>query len=214
MISIYNELYNIYSIIKKIKMNFSSEIDHQEHKSGELTRRGLFLGSSSLGLLIGFGFSSSSKSIAKEGIVDLNHYVQVFRDGKISIIVPGAEIGQGIFSTLPMIIAEEMDADWDNIHIRQAIANPMYGNPNKEGRQTIGNSDSIIGYYEVLRKIGAAARYLLLEAATKVMKNTHKDLIVEKSRIFDKNTSINNATDNTSSFPRNLESFWIPFISL
>jgi len=188
MISIYNELYNIYSIIKKIKMNFSSEIDHQEHKNGELTRRGLFLASSSLGLLIGFGFSSSSKSIAKEDIVDLNHYVQVFRDGKISIIVPGAEIGQGIFSTLPMIIAEEMDADWDNIHIRQAIANPMYGNPNKEGRQTIGNSDSIIGYYEVLRKIGAAARYLLLEAATKVMKNTHKDLIVEKSRIFDKNT--------------------------
>ena len=172
-------------------MNFSSEIDHQIDINTGLSRRGLFLSSSSLGLLIGFGFSSNSKPQAREGFVDLNHYVQVFRNGTISIIVPGAEIGQGIFSTLPMIIAEEMDADWDNIHIRQAIASPMYGNPNKEGRQTIGNSDSIIGYYEVLRKIGAAARYMLIEAAAKNMNTTKEDLIIEKSIIFDKNTGEN-----------------------
>ena len=53
------------------------------------------------------------------------------------------------------------------------------------------NSDSIIGYYEVLRKIGAAARYMLIEAAAKNMNTAKEDLIIEKSIIFDKNTGEN-----------------------
>ena len=79
-------------------------------------------------------------------------------DNRVSIVVPGVEIGQGVYTTLPKIVAEEMDADWDLVEVRLATANPAYGNPAKEGRQSTGGSDATRGYYDVLRKSGAAAK--------------------------------------------------------
>ena len=166
---------------------------------GKWTRRGVLsagvLGGT--GLVIGIAVRPGNPTetvghlVAGEGENLLHIYLKIDSENRATAILPHSEMGQGAQTALTQMLAEEMDADWDNIHIRQAIASPMYGNPNKEGRQTIGNSDSIIGYYEVLRKIGAAARYMLIEAAAKNMNTAKEDLIIEKSIIFDKNTGEN-----------------------
>ncbi len=113
----------------------------------------------------------------------MNAFVQVTPENRVSIVVPGAEIGQGVYTSLPKVVAEEMDADWDLVEVRLATANPAYGNPNKDGRQSTGGSDAVMGYYEVLRKTGAAAKDLLVRAAAEALSVDADDLTVDRSVI-------------------------------
>jgi isoquinoline 1-oxidoreductase subunit beta len=96
---------------------------------------------------------------------DFGVYLRISADGATSIVVPAAELGQGVYTTLPKIVAEELDADWSRTEVRLAAADPAYGNPDKKGLQSTGNSDSVAGYYTALREVGASARDLLVRAA-------------------------------------------------
>lgn len=134
--------------------------------TAKLSRRSFFVTSAAAGgLVLGMRLSPSQAAISEESKTELNAFVQVMPDSRVSIVVPGVEIGQGVYTTLPKIVAEEMDADWDLVEVRLATANPAYGNPAKEGRQSTGGSDATRGYYEVLRKMGAAAKDMLVRAA-------------------------------------------------
>src|SRR5207244_218127 len=80
-------------------------------------------------------------------------------DGKITVMVARSEMGQGVRTALPMILAEELEADWKQIEIEQAGASTLFGD------QSTGGSASIKTTWDPMRKAGAAAREMLISAA-------------------------------------------------
>src|ERR1700675_2035968 len=88
-----------------------------------------------------------------------NAYLHIAPDGKITVVVARSEMGQGVRTSLPMILAEELDADWKQIGIEQAGASTLFGD------QTTGGSASVRTTWDPMRKAGAAAREMLISAA-------------------------------------------------
>ena len=109
------------------------------------------------GLVIGFylphGDDSNRHSFSP------NAYLRITPDNKITIVVARSEMGQGVRTALPMILAEELEADWKQIEIEQAGASTLYGD------QTTGGSASIRTTWDPMRKAGAIAREMLISAA-------------------------------------------------
>ncbi|NDE01021.1 MAG: xanthine dehydrogenase family protein molybdopterin-binding subunit [Gammaproteobacteria bacterium] len=110
-------------------------------------------------------------------------YVEILEGGEVRIVSPQTEIGQGIFDTLAMIIADEMDADWDRVTVVLPHANLAFANPANQ-RQRIGGSDSIVAYREPLRQVGAAAREMLITAAATRWNVAPETLTTERSRVL------------------------------
>src|SRR5215469_18800461 len=94
----------------------------------------------------------------------LNAWVRVSSDDQVTIVVSQAEMGQGIMSTLPLVLAEELGADWDRVHLEMSPAAEAYRNP-RINWQFTGNSESTTGFFELLRTMGATARTMLEQAA-------------------------------------------------
>jgi isoquinoline 1-oxidoreductase beta subunit len=88
-----------------------------------------------------------------------NAFVAIAPDGTTTIWVPKSEMGQGVQTALPMIVAEELEADWTTVRVVQADLDKKYGD------QTTGSSESVRGSYQPLRQTGAAARAMLIAAA-------------------------------------------------
>ena len=93
----------------------------------------------------------------------VNAYVSLARDGRVFIQSPATEMGQGSLTSLPLIVAEEMDADWDSVVIVPAPPNDaVYGNPGFGGLQYTAGSVAVQGYFTHLRKFGAQVRQVLI----------------------------------------------------
>ena len=125
-----------------------------------LSRRA-FLGTSAAagaGLVIGFYLPSRALAEAEAGFSP-NAYLTIAFDGKITIVVARSEMGQGVRTSLPMILAEELEADWKQIAIEQAGASTLFGD------QTTGGSASVRTTWDPMRKAGAQAREMLISAA-------------------------------------------------
>ncbi|MEM7704298.1 MAG: molybdopterin cofactor-binding domain-containing protein [Pseudomonadota bacterium] len=133
----------------------------------ELSRRGFLrsAGAATGGLLLGVLAPAGRAAALDDEHAELSAYIQIAKDGEISIVVPGAELGQGVYTTLPKIVAEELEADWERVVVRLATADKRFGNPRKKMRQSTGGSDAVMGYFDALRKTGAAARDMLINAA-------------------------------------------------
>ena len=86
-------------------------------------------------------------------------YLGIEPDGTVFIIAHRSEMGTGIRTTLPMVAADELDADWSRVRIEQAIGDPKYGDQNTDG------SRSMRDFYQVFRVAGATARTMLVSAA-------------------------------------------------
>lgn len=113
------------------------------------------------GLVLGFNFlSSCSSEQSSSQLIDLNAFVKIDTNGQITIMNPNPEIGQGVKTALPMLVAEELDVDWKDIHIEQAGLDT-----NKYTRQIAGGSGSVRESWESFRKVGATARQMLINAA-------------------------------------------------
>jgi isoquinoline 1-oxidoreductase beta subunit len=97
-----------------------------------------------------------------------NIWLHIGTDGRITIASPAAELGQGSFTTLPVIIAEELDADWSKVSIVQPPTwdAKKYGNPGYGQRLSTTSSASIHGYFKAMRIAGAQARRILLDAVS------------------------------------------------
>jgi|HubBroStandDraft_4_1064222.scaffolds.fasta_scaffold00764_8 isoquinoline 1-oxidoreductase beta subunit len=108
------------------------------------------------GLVIGFYLPHGGRG---EEIFSPNSYVRITPDNKITIVVARSEMGQGVRTALPMILAEELEADWQQIEIEQAGASTLYGD------QTTGGSASVRTTWDPMRKAGAVAREMLISAA-------------------------------------------------
>src|SRR5437016_9533187 len=88
-----------------------------------------------------------------------NAWLEVSQDGTVKIWCGKSEIGQGVRTALPMIVAEELSCDWRRVQVVQADLDPKYGD------QLTGGSLSVRTSYQSLRKAGAAAREMLISAA-------------------------------------------------
>ncbi|MEZ4885664.1 MAG: xanthine dehydrogenase family protein molybdopterin-binding subunit [Chitinophagales bacterium] len=137
-----------------------------------------FLKSSTLagsGLILGFNLFNActsptnpkaaiitKKELFPEDWSDINAFIKIATDGTITIMSPNPEIGQGVKTSMPMIVAEELDADWFKVLIEQAPLNTDWYE-----RQVAGGSQSIRQGWESLRKAGATARQMLVETAAK-----------------------------------------------
>ena len=108
------------------------------------------------GLVVGFYLHGGRST--KE-VFSPNAYLRITPDNKITIVVARSEMGQGVRTALPMILAEELEADWKQIEIEQAGASTLYGD------QTTGGSASVKTTWDPMRKAGAAAREMLISAA-------------------------------------------------
>jgi isoquinoline 1-oxidoreductase beta subunit len=98
----------------------------------------------------------------------LSPWVSIATDGTISIMSPATEMGQGSTTSLPLIIAEEMDADWNKVAIVPApVVEKIYGNPGFGGLMYTAGSNAVRSYYKPLRIFGAQVRHVLLENAAK-----------------------------------------------
>src|SRR3954471_7423248 len=111
----------------------------------------------SAGLVLGFQLPRSAK--AAGAAQPLGTFVEVGTDGIVTIYVSKSDMGQGVRTALPMIVAEEMDADWKHVRIRQADLDKKYG------RQGTGGSGSVRTMWTPLRQAGASARAMLVAAA-------------------------------------------------
>jgi isoquinoline 1-oxidoreductase beta subunit len=96
--------------------------------------------------------------------IGLNPFVRISPDETVTILIPKSEMGQGAYTALAMIVAEELEADWKRIRVEAAPARKGYEDPGM-GIQVTGGSTSVRNMCEPLRKAGAAARETLVQAA-------------------------------------------------
>ncbi|HEX4783241.1 MAG TPA: molybdopterin cofactor-binding domain-containing protein, partial [Candidatus Sulfotelmatobacter sp.] len=124
-----------------------------------LSRREFVTAGVAAGAGLVIGFYLPHKSSSQSETFSPNAYLRITPDNKITIVVARSEMGQGVRTALPMILAEELEADWKQIAIEQAGASTLFGD------QTTGGSASIRTTWDPMRKAGAAAREMLISAA-------------------------------------------------
>lgn len=142
-------------------------------------------------LLIGFDpfrssasvFSLNKNSSAGPGdiLFQPNAYLRIGADGIVTIMAPNPEIGQGVKTSLPLLVAEELDVDWNSIKVEQAGLSKSFT------RQVAGGSGSVRASWKSFRTAGATARRMLVEAAAATWNvpaeecNTEKGFVIHKS---------------------------------
>ena len=131
-----------------------------------ITRRG-FLGGTAAGLAISFYVPDVARAIPQEMTGPLpppNAFVRIGTDDTVTVVLAHSEMGQGMWTGLAMLIAEELDADWSKVRAEHAPAATVFGHPSM-GLQMTGGSSSIRGEFERYRTVGAMARDMLVRAA-------------------------------------------------
>jgi len=145
------------------------------------TTRRLFLTTGVLaggGLLLGFGLSSCARKNSAGTVRPVTDYVAIASDGTITLTAKNPEIGQGIKTSLPMLIAEELDVDWADVRIETAEADAK-----RFGEQFAGGSMATPLEYMPMRQVGAAARWLLIEAAARRLKASHEAFSTKRGKV-------------------------------
>jgi len=119
------------------------------------------------GILIGFNFVAACKEavtppvdIAQLNFNDFNAFIRIADNGYVTIFSPNPEIGQGVKTSMPMIIAEELDVPWEHVNVAQGLLDTK-----NYQRQVAGGSQSIRFGWDALRQTGATARQMLVNAA-------------------------------------------------
>jgi isoquinoline 1-oxidoreductase beta subunit len=128
----------------------------------KISRRAFMGGAAGLSFGFAVGLPKSAEAQAAQG--RLNAYVSIATDGTITIQQPVAEMGQGISTGLPLIVAEELDADWSKVRVVQSPIDPAYHHPIFKAQYVVA-SISTLGYWTPLRMAGAQARKVLVDAA-------------------------------------------------
>jgi isoquinoline 1-oxidoreductase subunit beta len=110
---------------------------------------------------------TSDKAEAADDAFVPNAFIRIERDGQIVLTMPYVEMGQGTYTSIPMLIAEELEVDLKQVRLEHAPPNEkLYANP-LLGVQATGNSNATRGVWERLRRAGATARTMLVSAAAK-----------------------------------------------
>ena len=134
------------------------------------------------GMLISFSLFDmpAEAKVSEEMVFAPNAYIKITADGSIVLLAPNPEIGQGVKTSLPMIVAEELGVDWKKIKVELA---PL---DTRMGRQTAGGSGSVRGRFTELRTVGATAREMLTTAAAKTWNVPVTECNVENGEVIHK----------------------------
>jgi isoquinoline 1-oxidoreductase beta subunit len=148
-----------------------------------VSRRQIMIGAAGLSFSITLGCRVDAAEIASERSGQaLTPWVSIAPDGTITIMSAATEMGQGSMTSLPLIIAEELDADWSKVKIVPApVIEKIYGNPGFGGMMYTAGSNAVRSYYDNLRLFGAQARRVLLENAAKKLNVSVDELTTEPS---------------------------------
>jgi isoquinoline 1-oxidoreductase beta subunit len=142
--------------------------DDKEDQKGLSRRTFLITGvAAGGGLMLGVCFTRSRGAKAQTGeeTFEPNAFVRIQPDGSITLVMPQVEMGQGTYTSMSMLIAEELEVELDEVGLEAAPPNDkLYKNP-LIGFQVTGGSTSVPGFWEPLRRAGATARVMLIEAA-------------------------------------------------
>ena len=140
------------------------------------------------GLLIGFHFSGikalASPQTAAAASFMPNAFVRIGTDERVTVIVNHSEMGQGVYTSLPMLLAEELDADWSKVGYESAPVDAKYNHP-AFGMQITGGSSSVWSGLDQFRQAGAAARAMLVAAAAQQWNTDVANCRTELGAVYD-----------------------------
>lgn len=158
---------------------------NQHIKSFEkaLSRRQVMIGAAGLTFSVALGGRADAAVLAGERTgPTLSPWVSIAPDGTITIMSAATEMGQGSMTSLPLIIAEELDADWNKVRIVPAPPlDAIYGNPGFGGMMYTAGSNAVTSYYTPLRTMGAQVRRVLLDNAARKFGVPIEELTTEPS---------------------------------
>ena len=140
------------------------------------------------GLLIGFylpGVSALGSAQQSANTFTPNAFVRIGTDERVTVIVNHSEMGQGVYTSLPMLLAEELDADWTKVGFESAPVDPRYNHP-AFGMQMTGGSSSVWSGLEQFRQAGGAARAMLIAAAAQQWNTDATTCRTDSGAVFDR----------------------------
>jgi isoquinoline 1-oxidoreductase beta subunit len=142
------------------------------------------------GLMIGgylpTALGRSADTLDAAGSFEPNIWLKVNSDDTVRIMLTQLEMGQGVMTSMPMLVAEELDMDWAKIKTEWTPADARYGNPNFGGQQLTAGSNSVRGMWKILRTAGATARVMLVTAAAQTWSVPANTLTTEKGEVVHK----------------------------
>lgn len=174
-----------------MKMLMTSATDEAANETSLNSRRDFLKLSATAaiggGLLLGFGLPVAA-AISDQNVAGApfapNAFLRIGRDGKVSFVMPFIEMGQGTYTSIPMLIAEELEVDVDQVVIEHSPPdNKVYANP-LVGIQITGGSTSVRASWEWMRKAGASARVMLVSAAAAQWKVAPESCRAEKGVVI------------------------------
>jgi isoquinoline 1-oxidoreductase beta subunit len=165
---------------------YLQDLERARFEAAKVSRRNFIkiTGLAGGGLVLAMGLGSTAqKALAQAkpaaASFDANPFVQIKTDGTVVLFAKNPEVGQGVKTSLPMIVAEELDADWTKVHVEQAVIDiKLYG------PQVAGGSTSTPTNWDLLRRAGATARAMLVTAAAQTWKVPESEITTEKSVVY------------------------------
>src|SRR5262245_16218888 len=156
-----------------------------ERSNASLSRRQVMIGAAGLSFALALGTAGRAVAAVVGNERDgkaLSPWVSIAPDGTITIMSAATEMGQGSMTSLPLIIAEELDADWSKVRIvRAPPIDAVYGNPGFGGMMYTAGSNAVTSYFRPLRVFGAQVRRVLLDNAAKKLGVPVEELTTEPS---------------------------------
>jgi len=158
---------------------------HVARLNAPLSRREVMIGAAGLSFAFALGSKADAATLAIEGSGKaLSPWVSIAPDGTITIMSAATEMGQGSLTSLPLILAEELDADWSKVKIVTAPpVEAIYGNPGFQGMMYTAGSNAVTSYYTPLRRFGAQVRRVLLDNAARKLGVPVEELTTEPSTV-------------------------------
>jgi isoquinoline 1-oxidoreductase beta subunit len=161
--------------------------EHVRTQAYALSRRSFVVGTGAAAIAVGFG--SLPDLAAAAGPFTANAWVTIGDDGTVTIMSPASEMGQGVMTALPLLVAEDLDADWSKVKVVQSPDDDKtYGNPGFFGTLTTVASAATMGYYEKLRTVGAQARKVLIANAARTLNVPAEELTTEPGMVVHQNS--------------------------
>lgn len=151
-----------------------------------VSRRAFLISSGAAAIGVAFG-QLPLEAFAQQSSFAPNNWVRVGTDGTVTIYSPAAEMGQGVMTAMPLLIAEEMDLDWTKVRVEQSPFNAKsYGNPLFGGAMVAGASRTTRGYYQVMRLAGMQARAIMIQNVAQKLDVPAAELTTEPHAVVHK----------------------------
>ena len=154
-----------------------------------LTRRTFLKVSAAGGALLVGGYLPGLRETSTAeaaGALEPNVWVKIGADDTVTIMLSQLEMGQGVMTSMPMLVAEELDVEWNKIKTEWVPADPKYGNPNFGGAQLTAGSNSVRVMWRILRQAGGTARAMLVTADAQTWKVEENSCSAENGEVIHK----------------------------